>query len=678
MNKKSTEIKKVLMQIVNVAIITALVVPFFGATARVAEAQTTTSTTTIGSTSTNAQLQAQINTLLMLISSLQTRLAQMNSGGNMGTAFVFTSDMTIGSRNDQVTRLQQYLVSSGHLVMPAGVAYGYFGTLTQAALSRFQIAQGISPTAGYFGPITRTRINAILAAQTPTTPPTTGTTTPPTIGGITTPGVEGTMSVTQANAGINSTVYEGGTGVPILGMRIEARTSDISVQRVRLNLGSNSTLYNRILSRIYLSDSSTSNAIVSRDLNSSNVIREGDNYFLDLTGLNYIIPRNTSRDLIVRADIRNSIDSEDRTSQTISLANNGVRGVDGAGIDHYSPSNGSIVSRSFSVQESLSENSTLRISLNSSSPQAQNVVASSGSENNEIDRLNLLAFDLRAERDDVTVTDFTVNITKTGTGSANASTTLYLYEGSTEIDNAPINGNTAVFRNLDYMIPINTTRTLTVRADIRNSDINNAVFTASASSSGIIAENELGDRLNTNDINGSAIGYPIAVRNIGPEITLSSASITTNGSPQFGGTSNMSTSTLTATFNLRIRAVGEDIILGTTASTSPAFGASTFRIYRNGAPDDSIGSAATSTSFTIPSGSNTSGLTNSFRIPEGTEVSMPVTFQILGRRPNGSPLPTGIYSVGFEGFRWQGGGTINTTNFMSGLVEWRTSDVSFP
>ncbi len=673
-NKESTKKEKVLKWLLGGALILGLLIPSFGINPQRANAQATTTT------STDAHLRAQINTLLALVSQLQAIIAGQQTGGTPTTpSFVFTSDLTLGSTGAQVTRLQQFLVTNGYLVMPTGVAYGYFGTLTQAALSRFQAAQSISPTAGYFGPITRARINAILAAQTPTTPPTTGTTTP-TTGGITTPGVEGIMTVSQTNAGISSTIYEGQTGVAVLGMRVEARTSDIAVQRVRVNLGTNSTLYNRVLSRIYLSEGNSNTSIASRDLNSSNVIREGDNYFIDLTGFSYIVPKETSRDLVIRADVRTSIDQNDRGSRSISLANNGVRGTDGAGIDHYGPSFGSSVSRSFSVQESLSETATLRLSLNNSTPRAQNVVSSSGVNNNEIDRLTLLTFDLRAERADIVMRDLRVNISKSGSGSANASSTLYLYDGSREIDNTSVNGDTAVFSNIDYNIPINTTRTLSVRADIRNSDINPVTFSASASSSGITAENNLGDSIDTSDITGSAIGYPVTVRNVGPEISLSSASITTNGAPQFGGTSNMSTSTLTATFNLRIRAVGEDLILGTAASTSPAFGSTSgsFQVYRNGASDNSIGSAATSTSFSIPSGSNTSGLTNSFRIPEGTEVSIPVTFQILGRRPDGSPLPTGIYSIGFEGFRWQGGGTINTTNFMSGLVEWRTSDVSFP
>ena len=39
--------------------------------------------------------------------------------------------------------------------MPAGVAYGYFGNLTKAAVAAYQTSVGITPAVGYFGPITR-------------------------------------------------------------------------------------------------------------------------------------------------------------------------------------------------------------------------------------------------------------------------------------------------------------------------------------------------------------------------------------------------------------------------------------------------------------------------------------------------------------------------------------------
>lgn len=617
---------------------------------------------------TNTELQAQINSLLNLISQLQARLASGTATSTSPSqSFVFTGDLTVGSRGESVNQLQMFLVSKGFLVMPQGVAFGYFGNLTQSSLGRFQASQGISPTAGFFGPITRTKINSLLATETPptTTPPTSGGT------GITTPGIEGTMSVTSSNVGLRSTVYENDREAPVLGMKISARQSDIAVQRVKINLGNSSRVYNRLLSKLYVTDGSA--ILASSDLNSSTVTREGNEYFITITGFNYLIPKNTEKNLVIKADVYSSIDSTDRnTPLTIQLANSGIRGIDGAGIDHYSPSTGSTIARSVNVSQSLAETSTLRLSLNSGTPRTQEVVADAGVNNNELDKLTLLTFDIKSERDNVTITDLQVNVSKSGSGTATASSTIYLYDGSTEIDNASVVNGVATFQNLDYTIPQDSTKTLSVRTDIRNANANSATFIASIPSSGIIAENRLGDQLSSGDVSGSAVGYAIGVRNVGSGITLVSKSVTTSGVPQ----GNDETSAMTATFNVRVRAVGSDLVLGTPASTTPAFGADSFVIYRNGIVT-TVGADAKSFSFSTPSGANTSGLTNSFRIPEGTEVTIPVTFQVRGR-VSGSALTSGLYSIGLEQINWIAGDTAQTINFMAGDPDWRTNDVSFP
>jgi len=123
---------------------------------------------------TTAELTAQINSLLAMIAQLQAQIAGSSTAGS-GSATTFTSDLTVGSTGAEVTALQQWLVGKGLLVMPAGVAYGYFGALTKAALASYQASVGISPAVGYFGPITRAKVNALGVA-------TGGTTT------ITTPG----------------------------------------------------------------------------------------------------------------------------------------------------------------------------------------------------------------------------------------------------------------------------------------------------------------------------------------------------------------------------------------------------------------------------------------------------------------------------------------------------------
>lgn len=73
----------------------------------------------------------------------------------------FNNNLTVGSTGYDVVRLQTWLVQNGYLTMPNGVAMGYFGGLTRAALVKFQLAQGIKPPVGYFGPITRGILNAL-------------------------------------------------------------------------------------------------------------------------------------------------------------------------------------------------------------------------------------------------------------------------------------------------------------------------------------------------------------------------------------------------------------------------------------------------------------------------------------------------------------------------------------
>lgn len=65
-------------------------------------------------------------------------------------------DMTVGSRGQGVVVLQGLLSELGYLIVPQGVSFGYFGPMTKSAVSKYQLALGVSPTAGYFGPVTKT------------------------------------------------------------------------------------------------------------------------------------------------------------------------------------------------------------------------------------------------------------------------------------------------------------------------------------------------------------------------------------------------------------------------------------------------------------------------------------------------------------------------------------------
>jgi hypothetical protein len=105
------------------------------------------------------ELQAQIDALMATIASLQ--------GGATATAsadaYVFTRALTIGSQGADVTALQNYLIGAGFSI-PAG-ATGYFGAQTQAAVAAWQTANGVTPAAGYFGPVSQAKYNALMAAM---------------------------------------------------------------------------------------------------------------------------------------------------------------------------------------------------------------------------------------------------------------------------------------------------------------------------------------------------------------------------------------------------------------------------------------------------------------------------------------------------------------------------------
>ncbi len=114
------------------------------------------------------QLQSQINALL-----------QQQGGGAppvSAPACEFTRNLTVGSRGEDVKCLQKYLNSAGFKVAESGPGSPgnettYFGPATKAAVAKWQQANGISPAAGYFGPLSRNKYKELAAAIPPVTPP---------------------------------------------------------------------------------------------------------------------------------------------------------------------------------------------------------------------------------------------------------------------------------------------------------------------------------------------------------------------------------------------------------------------------------------------------------------------------------------------------------------------------
>lgn len=590
---------------------------------------------------------------LGIISADKAAAAKAAVGTSATTGTTFTRDLTVGSSGADVTALQTKLGVS---------ATGYFGSLTKAAVMSYQTANGI-PSTGYVGPLTRAQLNAGSVVTTG------GTTT----GGssVINTGVEGSITANKSSVS-NSTLREGDTMRQVLGVKLEAKLSDINVQRIKLDLGANTTVYTKVFKTFYLTDDS-GKVLAQADLNSNTVVKNGNNYELTLGGFSYTVSKDTTKYLWVKADLYSSIKVADQTSRTITLVANGVRGTDQAGIDQYAPT--SAFSQSISLEGTLVDSAALKLSLNSNNVKSADVIASEGTDDDEIDGVSVLNFDLKAEKDEVTVTDLAVTVAKTGTGAATA-TKAYLYDGSTLIDSEDVNSTTGLvtFDDIDYVIAKDVTKTLTVKVDIRNANGTAANLLATVGT--ITAENSEGSSVTPT---GSAAGESFIVKNVGPVFTLVGTPTIARTALSSNDTSGIATSTLTAIFNVRIKAVGGAVTFNTSGSATPSFSTTTAAalaaIYRNGS---SVGSPAAitaqGTSAIVSYSTPSSGVVDngsSWVLADGNTVEIPVTYQITIAGSSANQ-----YAVQINGIA-SGSGTATST-FMTGKSEWRTGTVSLP
>jgi hypothetical protein len=610
----------------------------------------------------------QVNAIVNLLKTYgadQATLANVQASLTGGSPVVTAGPVLgIGSKGAAVTALQKDLIAGGYSIpaIAAGAAYGYYGAQTASAVAARAAAMAPVVVTAPVNPNCPT--GAVFNMVTGQACATTASTTTST--GIMTPGVEGTITVTSAPVS-TGTLFEGDKNATVLAFKAKANTSDIAVQRVKLDLGTATTIYNKIYQKVSLVDDS-GKVLAAIDLNSGTVVKDGSNYYVTLSGFNYVIAKDATKTLTIKMDVRTSIDSTDIDTETytVRLSANGVRGVDGSGIDQFSPVNATDVTKTMTISANLVDSASLTLSTGANTPIINEVVASLGASNNELDKVTLLTFDIKAEKDSVLLTDLVATVTSAG-GAATASST-FLYVDGNQIGSASASIATATFSDIDYTIAKDTTKTFTLKSDIRSANATQTTIAASVANSGLTAENSNGDSVTKS---GSATGNNLLVRNDGPVFTLVSKNITYTA----GGFSG-ATSTAKATFVINAKAIGGDIIFGTqAASTTFAFGT-----YKGSVLTTLLN--ASSTSFTIPStGVVTSGLQTgqAFKISENGSADISVDFLFEGRTAAGALIATDAYAIGLENIKWAlTAGVPVTSSFMTGRTEWRTSTVTMP
>jgi peptidoglycan hydrolase-like protein with peptidoglycan-binding domain len=501
-------------------------------------------------------------------------------------------DLHVGSSGAAVTCLQQGLIAKGYAI-PAG-ATGYFGMQTQAAVKAWQVAAGISPAAGYFGPISRGKwVNMGGTASGGTSSgclpgymfnPVTGAACGTSTGGGSTSGLSGgeaSLDTADMHTGDGSG-SEAEEGVELASVDFDVEDGDVSVQRVEVTFEPQtlSTLEEKpwkyFDSVSVYADGKKLDEIDASDRDEWD--EDGDLYTLTFSGLNYVVREDDNAELSFMADIADGIDESDLDQEfEITIPDDGIRAIDGAGIQNYTDAGSDAVTFGFEAEDS----GEISVRESTSNPAAENLKVE---DDQESDEYTVFVFEIRNRSDvDTLLTDLTVQTVNTGATSTDdiiQSATLVIDGEEFDADIEDANDGDLVFEDMDVMLDADSTTKATLKVTFRQlsgttyASGDTIVFSVTASTDIEAEGDESGDTVT--DLSGSADSetFTLSLTGFAVEAVSTSKSLTaaTDSTDAYG------------TFTLKFDVTADEddpLFIGKTAASSTATAGAVYEILKD-------------------------------------------------------------------------------------------------
>jgi peptidoglycan hydrolase-like protein with peptidoglycan-binding domain len=493
----------------------------------------------------------------------------------------FNRNLTIGSSGADVAALQTILVSGGYLVMPQGVAKGYFGPLTRSAVARWQAAVGISPAAGYFGPISRSRINAAVVVTPPANPCPTGYTAsgmnpvicmPSSTGGngtTTDPGNnnndnqlrggEATLSRLNMRDGENDRVKEG-EAAEVAEIEFRVENGDIRIDRIDLTFTSDNNNqedepWDAITNIRLLANG---REIADEDVSDEDDwLRDRSPYVFRFSGINHIIRQGTNPRIVVEVESANGIVSSNQIDRwTLFVDTNGIRGTDAAGIQQYIGNSSEITTFEI-VDASVGDELSVRHSADNPDATVLEV-----SDNSRSDYYTVLSFELQADERDIAIRDIPIVLE-----TASSSVGRVINNARIEIDGKTYsryrlssdNGTSSVMTfDIDRQATVRSNRSATVNIMLSFNAANGSNYMSGETiQASVVGANITARGANNLNATGNATGEVHTLATEG--VIVAPASITTR-------TIGTNSTQAAYTFNIDVKAFENDAYIKLAAS----------------------------------------------------------------------------------------------------------------
>jgi len=272
---------------------------------------------------------------------------------------------------------------------------------------------------------------------------------------------------------INQVVVTGVKDVPALGLLLTAGAgSDVTVRQIDATLrvstnvadyASTSVATRDKVQLVKLYDGTT--VLSQKVLDDSGTAGVSAIGTVQFDGLNIAIPKNTSKILTVKIDTASNLTQTYYAAVAIATSTIDAKNANGDTIAAAGGANTAYTSRHVTIQ---TQGTLTMAAKTSATPISANIAV--GAEADGKSGVDLLAFDLTSAKEDIKVTK--VVVSETGDGSGSNFKAIYLYAGSELIKATvfPAGISDASFSNIAYIVPANTTKTLTVKADLAGID----------------------------------------------------------------------------------------------------------------------------------------------------------------------------------------------------------------